>query len=108
MSIRITFFDNNCFVLTYLTRCADGNGWTNPCTIKFLFSRGRVIAKSFKSTGDTSIILVKDWAVPKKRIEYVCKFLKKGKRSLEKKLKDKKDKNFILGKLSNYCNYGRE
>ncbi len=101
MSVEIEFIKktDNIFILHYGTDWPDGNGFYDKCMISFLFVKGIMIAKKavIYRTGKTFVALCPDWMQPKKRIEFICKFLKEGKTKIEQKLKDK-DETYSIRK----------
>lgn len=104
MSTNIKFMNSrgDQFSLTYESRCADGNGFTVPCTILFFFCAGKALIRKFESEFGLSIEIDPIWRTSKTYKKHISVFLDESKDSIEKKLKTKEYK---MKKVRNTCNY---
>lgn len=109
MSVRIEFVDlsKNVFVLHYGSKWPDGNGFYDKAMISFLFVKGVMVAKKavINYRKKRYVAVCPDWTKPRKRIEYICKFLKEGKAAVEKKLKDD-DEDYSIRKHRKSIEFG--
>ncbi len=109
MSVGIEFLEssNDVFILRHDTKWPDGNGFYDKATVSFLYVKSVVIARKaiiHTYRRDDYVTLCPAWTKPKKRIEYICKFLKEGKAVIEKKLKDE-DEEYSIRELPNHYDY---
>ena len=104
MSTEIKFIKSrvNQFTLTYETQCADGNGWSMPCTIMFFYSMGKALVRTIKYRSGFGVEIDPLWKTSKKHKDSICMFLNETGASIKNKIKTKEYK---IKKVSNKCNY---
>lgn len=106
MSTKIDFISakGDEFTLTYKARCADGNGFTNPCTIIYLFNKRKALIRSFRDDYDyfTEVCIDPVWDTFAVHQRSVCKFLNETKKDIIKKIESREYK---IKKVKNKCNY---